>query len=181
MRKLHGRTRAGLVGALLAGLVVALGASGVAHAADEPDMGVPPTKPTIQPMADSHTVTGIAVRLQPNGDKVATLTDPFPVGDCTLDRGTSVTIKAPNAAGDTSITVRGQVKSSHPQVAWYDQWHSRFTFRSARGSEVLKSGTLNGPEMRTANRWYPVNAWQSVRIAPDFYDLVVQTDWFGEC
>jgi hypothetical protein len=179
MRKLHRPTRAGLAGALLAGVVVALGAAGVAHA--EADMGMPPTKGTVKPMADSHWVTGIAVSTAPNGDKVATLTDPFPVGDCTLDRGTTVTIKAPNEAGDTSINVHGQVKTSHPQVGWYDQWHSTFVFRSTRGTELLRSNELNGPEMRTANRWYGVDAWQSVRIAPDLYDLVTKVDWKGEC
>jgi hypothetical protein len=176
MPKLPGLTRIGLVAALSSGLLGAVVTGGTAYAAPGSSSNI-----VVKPMADSHNISGIAVVAQPNGDKVATLTDPFVVGDCELARGTTVTLRNPSDNGDSSVVVRGQVKSSHPQTAWYDQWHSNFTFRSGRGTQLVTAGSLDGPEMRTGGAWYGVDAGAYVKIAPDLFDLVTKVDWSGEC
>jgi hypothetical protein len=173
MRK-FASTRTALAAAIAAGAFVALGFAGPAHAAGNSGQS------TIRPMADSHTLPSVAVTVDGGGNRVSTLVDPFAVGDCLLDRGTTVTVRPPSG-NFASVSIHGQVLTKHHQVAWYDQWHAKFTYWSRRGTKLAETSTMDSPQMRTDWKWYPFNAETAVFMPGDFYDLATNVDWWGEC
>jgi hypothetical protein len=164
-------TRTAVAAAVVAGSIAALAFAGPAQAS---------TGSTARTAADSHTLPSVAVTVDAQGNRVSTLTDPFTVGDCVLDRGTTVTVRPPSG-NYASVTIHGQVLTKHHQVAWYDQWHAKFTYWSRRGTKLAQTPTINGPEMRTDSKWYPIDGEVAVYMPADFFDLATNVDWAGEC
>ena len=62
----------------------------------------------------------------------------------------------------------------------FDQWHMKWTFRTASGSQIHVLGPVDGPRMVTGHDYSDERPYDAY-ITPAVFDSIRSVDWNGAC
>jgi hypothetical protein len=134
--------------------------------------------PVAQPSFTGNDIT-LAVTHSSNGDLVATLPEPWNVGDCQQLQGGTLTLRS---TGPTSSVVQWRAFLLTRHTSSRDIWFEDATYFTAAGSQVANTvNRMQGPDMMVGPIYPTPTSLVSVASATSLLPLVTSVHLHAVC
>lgn len=129
--------------------------------------------------ASAHVVSPVIVGHETFDVRMYSAID-LAAGDCTLNRGSAVTVSQPDSSGFAVLTWGGIGSSRDPSSSG-DIWHLKVVLRDGQGRTILTSATMDSVRMKNANQNYGWTRTQVVRLPAGGYDAAASGVFDSSC
>jgi hypothetical protein len=102
------------------------------------------------------------------------------VGDCYQEIGYLFVTRPVLTNGVWIGKIRWAFNTYTAHTSNFDQWHMKWTFRTASGAQVHVLGPVDGPQMHTGVEYSDEYTYDAV-MTPAVFDGIRSVDWSGSC